>query len=220
MSHNYPCDWRSGFVMDPNKKQRVGYLTSFKGLALGDTHLAQDLEVFTPFPSDLTPSATVTKGASADIVKATGIIESFSFEGGVGDPLCFGVYISAENGNIIKAKMKSALTTTKITELGWWIVNFDEENKKWYEEAYPKAPVHVTGQLNAPGSKDIRLHISDEPTKIANNIDVNVYMMYFEIVPAANMTFALNFATSAMTPFVRNWGLKVGLNSGTAMSAP
>ena len=34
------CDWKSGFVMDPNKKQRVGYLLNLDGLGL-DATLAQ-----------------------------------------------------------------------------------------------------------------------------------------------------------------------------------
>jgi hypothetical protein len=204
--------------MDPSKKQRVGYLTSFKGLGLGD-FLKQDIEVFTPYP-DAATGGEAASLKTENKFKTTGIIESWSFGGGVGDPICISAYISAENAQAIKAKMQNALTTTKITQLGWWIIDFDEETKKWYEQCYPKAPTTVTGQLNAPGAKDIRIHVADEPTKVAANIDVNVYNIFFEIVPAANTTFALHFATSATTQFIMNWGLKVGLLSGTAMSAP
>ena len=34
MSIDLPCDWKSGFLMDPTNKQRCGYLTAFNGLDL------------------------------------------------------------------------------------------------------------------------------------------------------------------------------------------
>ena len=43
--------------------------------------------------------------------------------------------------------------------------------------------------------------------------------MYIEIVPAANSTYALQFASSSKTPYVRNWGLKVGTTAAAAMGA-
>lgn len=147
----------------------------------------------------------------------TAVIESFSFGGGVGDPLCFSAYISAENGQTLKAKMQGSLATTKVTKLAWWMVNFDEENKAWFEESYPKEPATITGQLNATAAGDVRITIADEPTKVAPNIDVNVYNVYFEVVPAANATYAMHFATSIQTKYVRNWGLKVGTNAGAAL---
>ena len=49
------------------------------------------------------------------------------------------------------------------------------------------------------------MHVSDEATKVAPNVDVNVYNIYFEVVPGANSTYALHFATSSKTKYVRNW---------------
>lgn len=218
--HNYSCDWRSGFVMDPSKKQRVGYLLSFQGLDMGE-FLKQDIEVFTPYSA-----GEATYGEASTVwqkdtgkMKTTGIIESISYAGGVGDPICVSAYISAENGETLKAKMKGTLKTTIVKKFAWWLVNFDEENKAWFEESYPKEPTSVAGQLNAPGGQDIRLTVADQPTKVASNIDINVYNIYFEIIPAANATYALHFATSVKTKFVRNWGLKVGTKAAEAMSA-
>lgn len=214
MSHNYPCDWKAGFVMDPSKKMRVGYLLQLEG---SDWALNQDIQVFSPFQAGApaattfgTAASTFTAGAAANVDKCVGIIEAYNFEGGVGDAICISAYISAESGAILKGKMQSTLTSTLIKKLGWWIVNFDEDKKVWYEEAYPKTPDIVQGQLNAPGGKDIRLHVADDPTKVHPNIDVNVYNLYFEVVPAANNLFTLQFATSSTTPFMKNWGLKVG----------
>lgn len=213
---DYPCDWRSGFIMNPTKKQRVGYLTDFKGLDLGD-YLKQDIEVFCPF--DVAPAYTKALFTpDTGKIKVVGVIESYSFGGGVGDPISISAYISSENALSLQAKLKTTLTTTVVSQLGWWIANFDEEGKEWFEESFPKAPDVLSAQINAPGKTDLRLHIANEPTKIAANIDVNVVNIYFEVIPAANKTFDLHFATSKAKQFVKRWGLVVGTTATTAVS--
>jgi hypothetical protein len=210
--YNFPCDWKAGFVMDPIKKQRVGYLINFQGIGLGSDQLAQDVEVYTPY--------NVDKGATnykilPDIkddgkVKVVGVIDNFSWGGGVGDPVCISAYVSAENALLVKGLMKMTLKTTAVSKLSWWIGNFDEETKAWFDEAHPASDKEITGQLNAPGKTDIRLAVSDEASKIAPNIDVNVYNIYFEVVPAANSTYDFHFATASGKNFIKRWGLKVG----------
>lgn len=206
--YNYSCDWRAGFVMDPSKKQRIGYIADLKLLKVADM-LEEDIEVFSPF--NATPKYSEVKIDDAT-KKATvvGVIENWSWGGGVGDPICISAYISSDNASKLKGKMKMTLDNNLVNKLGWWIATYDEENKQWFEEAYPIDPALVTGQINAPGGKDVRLVVADEPTKIGHNIDLNVYNLYIEVIPAMNSTFALHFATSAQTPYVRNWGLKVG----------
>lgn len=217
MGFDFSCDWRAGFVMDPNKNQRVGYLVHFQGLNMGE-FLKQDIEVFTPYSNSETNYGEVTINKELGKATVTGVIESFSWGGGVGDPICVSTYISAENAQIMQAKMKGTLDTNMVKKLAWWICNFDAETKVWFEEAYPKDPTSVTGQLNKSGA-DVRLVIANEPTRVAPNIEVNVYNMYFEVIPAANSTFALHFATSSKTNRVNNWGLKVGTNAAQAMGA-
>lgn len=216
MSLDLSCDWKSGFVMDPTKKQRVGYLLNFEGLNMGE-YLKQDVEVFTPYNNSETSYGEVSVDSENSKITAVGVIDSFWYGGAVGDPICISAYISAENSEVLAAKMKTALDTTIVSKFAWWIVNFDEENKAWYEEAYPLDPTTVGGQLNAPGGNDIKLSVSQEPTKVAPNIDVNVFNMYFEIIPAANSTFNFHFATSSKTKYVKNWGLKIGTNAAAAM---
>ena len=210
------CDWKSGFLMDPSRKQRVGYLVHFKGLNMDD-YLKQDITVYSPYNSTGNDYAEVGLDDSKKVT-VVGVIESFSFNGGVGDPICISAYISSENAEMLQAKMKASFTTTVVKELAWWIAGFDEENKKWFEEAYPKDPAKISCQLNAQGGKDIRLSVAHEPSKVAPNIDVNVVQIYFEVVPAANSTFALHFATNAQTKYIRNWGLVIGTKSAAAVS--
>src|SRR5690606_32747796 len=187
MAYDYPCDWKSGFVINPTKKQRVGYLVSFNGIGLSSA-LAQDVEVFTPYNVDGAATNYDKLTITEDKVTVVGVLDHFSWNGGVGDPLCVSAYVSAENALLVKGLLKMTLKTTSISQLGFWIANFDEETKAWFDEAHPLAPTEITGQLNAAGKSDVRLSVADEPTKVASNIDVNVYNIYFEVVPAANQT--------------------------------
>ena len=212
-----PCNWRAGFVMDPVKKQRFGYVTALDGFGLSAA-LPADISVYTPYNTGAKPTYKGLESGYTEpsetspiaVCKVVGVIENFSWAGGVGDPISVSMYVSQENATQIKALQQLTLKTTTIKKLGWWVANFDEEVKKWFEEAFPLTPPEVTGQLNAPGKTDIRLAVALEPEKVAQNIDVNVYNVYMEIVPAANQQHTLHFANSDQKKVVKGWGLVVG----------
>lgn len=212
-----PCNWRAGFVMDPTQKQRFGYITSLDGFGLSAA-LDLDITVYTPYNVGANPTyaglgsnyTASTEDNPISTCKVVGILEQFSWNGGVGDPMSFSLYMSQENATKIKALQQMTLKTTTIKKLGFWVGNYDEEVKKWYEEAYPKAPTELTGQLNAPGKNDIRLAVANEPVKVAPNIDVNVFNVFLEMVPAANQQHTIHFASSDQKKVVKGWGLVVG----------
>lgn len=220
-----PCDWRSGFVMDPTKKQRFGYLIDLHGLGLGQP-LPADIKVYTPFNAgasgQLKYSELKLTGATPEkpigTANVVAVIDHFSWSGGVGDPISISCYVSSENGKQLKSLQQLTLKTTTISSLAWWIADFDEETKKWFEEAFPIAPKHITGQVNAPGKNDIRLHVSTAPEKVAPNIDINVYNLQFEVVPAANQQCTFHFANSSTKKVVKSWGLVVGSQAKTAVA--
>ena len=221
MSIDLNCDWKSGFVMDPTKKQRCGYLVGFNGLGLNQEPDKENdsfkIRVFTPYNAAALEYGQVAVDDldGQKVLNCIGIIESFSFAGGVGDPICISAYVSSEFANQLKAKQKASLETTLIKKLGWWVVNYDVDDKSWFEEAFPKGNTEsgdgiVMGQLNASGGKDVRLTIAEEPTLVAPNLDVQVFNIYFEIVPASDTTYALAFRQGKTKAFVKGWGLQVG----------
>lgn len=221
MAIDLTCDWKSGFVMDPTRKQRCGYLVGFNGLGLNQEpdkeNDAFKIRVFTPYNAADKEYANVTVDDmdGQKVLNCVGIIESFSFAGGVGDPICISAYVSSEFANQLKAKQKASLETTVIKKLGWWIVNYDVDDKSWFEEGFPKGNTDsgdgfVMGQLNASGGKDVRLSIADAPTLISPNLDIQVFNIYFEIVPASDTTYALAFRQGKTKAFVKGWGLQVG----------
>eukprot|EP00825_Cyclidium_porcatum_P007102 TRINITY_DN13553_c0_g1_i1.p2 TRINITY_DN13553_c0_g1~~TRINITY_DN13553_c0_g1_i1.p2 ORF type:complete len:228 (-),score=1.25 TRINITY_DN13553_c0_g1_i1:199-882(-) len=215
----YSCDWKSAFFMDPIKKDRVGYLCAL-GATGDEIFLSEDIEAFAPYQLSVDTAKyaklVTAQSAGADAseqlktVKCVGVLESFSFSGTAGDPITFGAYISGPNASSLGLKMKSALKTLKVTQLGWWIVNYDSEKKIWFEECYPLGTGIVTAQINASAAADISLHVSDQATKVAANLDVNVYHIQFEVVPQGDALYAIHFSSGDGKNLVRGWGVKVG----------
>ena len=90
MSNDLPCDWRAGFVMNPQQKQRVGYLVHFEGLNMDD-YLKQDIDVFTPYNNSEANYGEAELDNDTGKMTCVGVIDSFSFNGGVGDLQIFGL---------------------------------------------------------------------------------------------------------------------------------
>jgi hypothetical protein len=141
-------------------------------------------------------------------VRAVGILESFSWAGGVGDPICLSMYVSQDNATFLRTARPSK--STSIQKLGFWVGKYEEETKQWFEQAHPAAPAILNAQLNAHGAVDTRLHIADVGTKISPNNDVSLYQVYLEIVPAPNMVQQVMMAQSRTSKVVLDWGLKMG----------
>lgn len=200
---NLPCDWKSAFIMDPSIRTRLGYLVAFGGLGYDD-FLRQDITVFTPNDDNATYNTPYEGALMVDAKKLAcfGVIDSFLFGGGIGDPISVSAYISAENAQYIMGLDKYGLRDPSI-QFGWLILNYDSENKTWYQEAYPLDSGLVSGQIAMPGGQP-RIMVSPEATRIAPNIDINVYNLYFEAVPADKAQ--LHFASNYNTKFVRSWG--------------
>lgn len=222
MALNLPCDWKAGFVIDPVKKSRFGYLTDFAGIGLANP-LTPDITVYCAYNNTTAPGyggLTLTAGSTAGAAptaKVVGIVENISWDGSVGGPFSFSVYMSSENANQLKALKQMTLKTTSITQIGWYVGNYDEVSKVWFDEHYPKAPVKPTGQINAVNKSDVRLHIADEGVRFSPNIDALVYNVYFEMVCAANQLASFLVATSPTKNMIMPWGFVIGTLPTTAV---
>lgn len=211
----YECSKAAGFVPDPNEPKRVGYVTALK---IGTTEPAMDLQVHVPAGAapagfkglDYTAPAAANK--SIGEAKVVGVIEKFEWNGGVGDPLKLEFYVSQENATQIKTAQQSRLLTTKVDSLGWWIADYDQEAKMWYEQAYPIGNAGignaVSGIIAGKDSPELNVDLTPVPAK--DGIDVNVYQIAIGVAPAANKQYTLHFANSYQTKVAKPWGLVVG----------
>ena len=204
----YECDKSAGFVMDPNQHRRVGYVTSLDGFGL-PVRLATDLRVTVPSNAGARTAFTdlqYRSGASMGSANVVGVIEKFSWNGGVGDAIKLEFYASQENASQIKALQQQAMKTTTIKQLGWWIGGYDQETKLWFEQSYP-ADGKVAGLLQ--GTHEPALDVDLNPVTVKDGIDVNVYKITLAVVPAANHAYSLQFANSSARKVVKTWGLAV-----------
>ncbi len=209
MSVSINCSWIDGFVMDPTRKQPVGYLLAFEGLNMGE-FLKPDLSLFSPFNTGSAPSYAEAKlDTEKQLISCVGIISNITLPTGVGDPIEIDAYISAANANQIRGKLEKSLTTTTVTKLAWWVCGFDENNKGWYEISHPLDPATVSGQLNARGGGEYHINVQDA-VKIGGGIDIAVHPFSFQVIPAADATFNFHRATSMNEKSVIRWGLKIG----------
>jgi len=219
ISFDFECDKSEAFVNNPNDHKTYGYVTAFYGVGLAAA-FPPDLQVSVPFnnntaPQHLggyTPPSATAPMASAKVV---GVIEKFSWAGGVGDPICIDFFVSQENAVQIKTAQQSVLKTTTVKQLGWWIGAYDQEKKCWYEAAYPISTT-IVGLIT--GMPELNLDADLTPVPVKDGIDVNVYKIAIKVAPAADNVYPLQFQNSAYKPLVKNWGLIVGTLAAQAVT--
>jgi hypothetical protein len=209
----FACNLDAGFVMLPNQHLCVGYVTSF-GLK---APLATDLQVSVPFNAGAKPAFTglqYTSGSPEGSAKVVGVVETFSWDGNVGDMISLDFCVSHQSAVAIKSLQQSTLTTTTIESLAWWIVDYDQEAKMWYEKAYP-----MGGSVSGV--------VADQSGKLMLNVDLTpvspgpgkagVYKVSLGAAPAANRAYELQFASSSKIKGVKPWGLVVGTQATEAL---
>jgi len=213
---DYDCDRTAAFVPHPQEQKRAGYLVNLVGMKK-QLSLKQDLTVYVPYNETGTlayQGVTLTKDTSPNASRmyrtnVVGVIEKFTWRGGICDAITIDFFVSQENAVKIKSIVQAALRSTQVTTLAWWICAYDDETKLWFEQAYPDpAKKGVTGHINGRTKPILEAHLT--PTKVGDNIDTNVYRAKISIVPIGEGTFNMCFAASPGKPVIRSWGVNLG----------
>ena len=197
----YSCDVQNGFAIDPNVHARVGYITAFYGMGLPAFN--SDLAVSLPFKPTHGSFGILQAPGLPPVTNVVGVIESLTWNGGVGDPLQLRFFVSQENAFTLAAMTQSHLTSNIIKSLGWWIGDYDQEAKRWFEQAYPLSPATVSGVL--PTTSAVLVNVTPVPVK--DGIDVNVYEVTLNVAPALHTTFSLAFANLSTKSVLKMWGI-------------
>ncbi len=208
---SFSCDWRSGFAPNPQNTTRVGYLTKFTAADGKIATLDADISVYTGFNAKPEYGGVAIADGK---VTCVGVIASVYTAGGAGDPIDFEVYISGANSTKLQTATASPLANTDITLMDFWVGNFDQEQKKWYDEFHPTEAGKMKAMFNSSGgSNGTPKVVSCVPDKTGEFIlpssDVKVYKWSFTIVPAANLLTTLTFAPGLSKKSVRPWGLEI-----------
>jgi hypothetical protein len=208
--YEFECDKNGGFLPDPNEHKRVGYITALSGFSTsGSITFANDLKVFSPWNGSSKNFGIALEKAENGLYKTevVGVLEKFAWNGGVGDFISIDFWCSQENAVKLKDAQQSTLTTTRVDTLGWWIINFDQEKKIWYEQAYPNVPT-ISGIVGPQDNPELNVDLSGAPAK--DGIDVMVYKVSMQVACGANEQFYLTFANTAQKSNTKAWGLQVG----------
>jgi len=190
----FECSVSSGFLMDPDEHQRIGWVTKLDGFGLPTGGLRADLQV-----SD--PLAAGNGGPLA--VPVAGVIEKFSWAGGTGDPLQLDFYVSQENAFQIKALQQTTLKNTAVKALDFLIADYDQASKAWFTELIPVQP--LSGTISGKGVPQLNVDLTPVPVK--DGIDVNVYKVSIAIAPQAHQIHTLKLGSSSTRTVVKSWGM-------------
>ena len=212
---NYGCDRDYAFTADPNEHKRFGYITELDGFGLAGPAVP-DLTLSVPFVGQPAYPGITLKQPSTGIrtVNVVGVLENFAWPGGVGDAINLEFWCSQENAVNLKSVQQSVLKNTTVKGLAWWIADYDQETKRWFELSFPTSSLAVRGLL--AGKDNPELNVDLTPVAVKDGIDVNVFKVSISVAPAANAQYGLHFANSATTQVAKSWGLIVGtLASGS-----
>jgi len=213
VAFEYQCQMDAGFLLDPNEHKRFGYVTSLNGFGLPET-LPKDLQVHLPFHTGAAPNydaltfAASSATAPMKSAKVVGVLGQFSWAGGAGDPIKLEFYVSQENAMQIMSLQQTVLKTTNIKSLAWWIADYDQETKQWFNQAHPVSVKGVTGHIN--GKDEPELVVDLTPVVVRSGVDVYLYKVTIAVVPAGSFKYRLHFASSHQKKVIRSWGVLIG----------
>ncbi len=202
------CNTADSFT-DPNGHSRRCYVTSF-ALAAQGTPYPQDLIVILPPP--VTPSYTgltrIPAAGGQSTASVVGVIETFSWNGGVTDPIQIDFFVSQETAKQIEVLLSTGLHSLDVTSFGYYTENYDPTTQTWYSEAFPLNPVNLQGVIASSASNPLLSVVPQgEPIKVGSGIDV--YKVSIKFLPAVHSS-TLYIASSATERVAAAWGITVG----------
>jgi hypothetical protein len=187
------CSVSSGFVMDPNEHQRIGWVTKLDGFGLPSGGLKADLQVSDPLAAG---------NGKPMVVPVAGVLEKFSWAGGTADPLHFDFYVSQENAAQIKA-LQTALKNTAVKVMDFIVIDYGQEAKAWFTELIPAQP--LSGTIAGKGNPQLNVDLAGTPVK--DGIDVMVYKVSIAVSPQAHQAYSLKLSNNSTRTAVKSWGL-------------
>ena len=103
----------------------------------------------------------------------------------------------------LRSRLATPLTNLKL-KLAWYIIDFDNEAKVWYEAAFVKDSSGSDASLSGRGGQ-LQIFIASTPEKIAETLDVGVYRFELEVLPPDDTATTLEFASGPSQKLVRLW---------------
>jgi hypothetical protein len=148
----------------------------------------------------------VAGGGAVGSAKVVGVMEKFSWNGGVGDAITLSFYVSRTTATQIKSLQQTSTNNTRISSLAWWIADYDPQAKMWFEQAYPLSG-SISGILQGAGAPALNVDLSPGSAQASA---MQIYKVALTVGPAANLSYSLQFANTLNAKVIKSWGLVVG----------
>jgi hypothetical protein len=137
------------------------------------------------------------------------VLQTFTWGGGVGDPITLEFQVSQVNAMQLKMQQQAQLQTTAVSSLAWWIADYDREAKKWFEQSYPLSG-SIAGVVTRGATPSLNVDLAAIAGGSGSGTDVSPYKIRLSVAPAANLPYTLMCANSASMKVVKSWGLQIG----------
>jgi len=188
----FQLDEEHGFNMQKDAQKAVGHLTVLKIGTGADT------------PADIEAEMPDTEGTKQAVV---GILTSWSWKGGHGDPIIITAQISTQNKQTIKLLLHQKLKNTAL-EIGFKIWDYDPVNKAWctaLTTAPPASSPPLKG-LILKEDKELAIKCDEKGSAVLNPEN---WKLEISIMPAPEEQH-LCYATAEKKNVTKAWGVTVG----------
>ena len=186
-SFNRNLDVYQGFNFKKDKQDPVGFITK---LTIGGTEVKADL---TTCKDPTSPS---------DSIKAVMVLDGFSWDTGVTDPLGFTGRISVDNKQIVQNMLLGTLTNTEV-KAEFTVYEYDPQKKKYFKAAYNNEELSC---LISKSGDDLSIFVADDPAAEVQS-PIN-YTMTIDLSPQEKQQ-SMSLATGDQQNVVKSWGLTV-----------
>jgi len=215
---DYELNKSDAFQVNNNQHNRAGYITCLQGFGLSAPIVFNaDIKCFCGFNNGSPKFGGINfvkpgTQTSLGVVQVVAILEKFSWGGGANHPLHFEMLMSQENATQLKAAQQATLTTTKVDSIQWWIFDYDQEKKCWFEQSYPMGS--DSAQLTCRGHCVPRdnpvLDVNLQGESVVEGTDQLMYKVIMDVGPGMDDLYSIFHANSAMKNQTKAWGGKVG----------
>jgi len=219
---DYELNKSDAFQVNPNQHNRAGYITNLRGFGLAAPLVFKaDIKCYCGFNQSAPTYPNITmiqqgSQTSLAIVQVVAILEKFSWGGGTHMPLHFEMLMSQENAKMLKDSQQATLTTTRVDEFGWWIFDYDQEKKCWFEQSYPLSKPTFRGHCVPRDNPVLDVNLQGE--SVVEGTDQLMYKVIMDIGPGMDDLYGIFHANSVMSKQNKPWGGSVGTWAAASFS--
>lgn len=144
-------------------------------------------------------------------VKAAGVLQSVTWDGGFGDPIKLKFNVSTQNKQKIAKLLHEKLNNTNLT-VDFAVYDYDPVEKAWFVAFAPSSPPLKGLIWKDSGKLDMSVEVKEAASEVANpqNWPFTISIMPGQFPPPE---VTVTYRTGALMPVCKQWGVPVDIGS-------